>query len=225
MRAFIFTILFLIACNTNGQGINYGLKKQLDSIMYIDQTLRELYDNHVSNERVQQILDEFKIEKSDFSNTNWSILIKYDSLNQNSIKKIIKQYGYHGKSMVGEPTNKAVWYVVQHSNLINEYFPIIKKAGLEKELSMHLVATMEDRLLMNKGLEQIYGTQLYGLSITNKESGINEWIHFVWPIKDAKNVNKLRQEIGIKNTVEEFAKEFGIEYKVLTIEDVNKLKK
>jgi len=116
--------------------------------------------------------------------------------------------------MVGEPTNTVAWYVLQHSNKISEYLPIIKKAGEEGEIPMNLVAMMEDRYLMNEGMPQVYGTQ--GRMDDSKE--------YIWPIDDPENVNTRREQAGFDTTIEEYAKQlFGpdFEYEPLSMDDIN----
>ena len=34
-----------------------------------------------------------------------------------------------GKSLVGEPANETAYYVIQHSDKIEQYFPVVEKAG------------------------------------------------------------------------------------------------
>jgi len=74
---------------------------------------------------------------------------------------------------------------------------------------------MEDRNLMNKGLEQIYGTQIKGQS--NKQG---EWIYFLWPIKNADSVNIWRKEVGFKESIEEYVQDMGVEYQLYKIDEL-----
>jgi len=142
-----------------------------------------------------------------------------DSTNLILTEKILAKHGYPGKSLVGEPTNKSVWYVIQHSDKIGKYLDMMKEASNNGELSNRMVATMEDRYLMQQGKEQIYGTQ--GMTYeTGKE--------FIWPIKDPENVNQRRKEMGYDSTIEEYAQALygdAFVYMVLTLNDVDRLKK
>ncbi|MEM9678924.1 MAG: BT_3928 family protein [Bacteroidota bacterium] len=178
--------------------LDFNLKRQLDSVLVEDQRYR-----------------------SNMSMDTWKKQMEIDSSNMKFVKAIIEQKGYPGKSLVGEPTNTAAWYVIQHSNSIQEFLPLIKEAAANGELPKRLAAMMEDRYLMEQGKEQIYGTQggSYGINSDNPTS-------FIWPIKDPENVNKLRLEAGFLDTVEENAKRiFGddFEFRNYTIEEVNKI--
>jgi len=130
-----------------------------------------------------------------------------DSINLSRIEKLIKKYGWPGKSFVGDSGNLTVFLVIQHSNLQTQekYFPKLK-ASVEKNESpaMHL-AYIQDRILTSKGQKQIYGTQVweyYGYGTYD-----------LLPIEDEKNVNIRRAKVGLE-PLEEYAKKFGIDYKL-----------
>ncbi len=178
--------------------LNFDLKKQLDSILIEDQRYRGT---------------------GNFD--DWGKQLAIDSSNIKFIDSVISKMGYPGKSKVGERTNNVAWYVIQHSNKIADYLPIIKEAASNDELPKRLAATMEDRYLMQNNKMQIYGTQgsSYGLNSNNP-------IDFIWPIEAVEGVNERRREAGFDSTVEAYAKDlFGedFEFRNYTIEEVNKI--
>ena len=127
---------------------------------------------------------------------------------------------------MGEPTNEAAWYVIQHSDDIEHYLPLIKKAAKKGEMPYYLYAQMLDRQLMREGKEQLYGTQAMGYNVLNPATGQREaQPPFVWPIKDAAGVNERRKKAGFPTTVEQNAANLGIPYRVLTLSDVEKMPK
>ena len=199
------------------------LKADLDQILHTDQTLRGLFNPDITEEKRNEILSEFGYTKEEFEKLNWKIVERQDSLNLLRVEEIIAKYGYPGKSLVGEPTNKSAYYVIQHSDKIEKYFPLIKEAGEQNEIPNRLVAMMHDRLLVDQGKEQIYGTQLYGQMVINKETGTEEWFQFLWPIANPDKVNELRKEVGFTESVEEYVTSMGLEYKLYSLEDINKL--
>ncbi len=177
--------------------INKNLKRQLDSIMKLDQ------------------------EGRNADNISWEEQKVVDSTNTIFIENVFKRYGYPGRSLVGEETSIAAWLVIQHSDKIGKYLPLIKEAGEKGELDYTSVAMMEDRYFMQQGLEQKYGTQ--GRTINSNK---NSPIQLIWPIKDPETVNERRKEAGYKTTVEENAKRLygeNFEYKIYTLEEVKKL--
>lgn len=221
MKTFkILSVLVLLTLGGKVQSqINKELKQKLDAILYTDQTLRELFDNSISEERKNEILTEFGYTQDDFKKRFFGIVADNDSPNIEEIKDIISKYGYPGKTLVGEPTNEAAWYVIQHSNKIEQYYPLIEKAGKEGELPKRLVAMMQDRLLMNQERPQIYGTQVAGRSIGESD----KWFQFVWPIENPESVNQRRKEVGFDLTVEENSKRLGINYKIYTLKQIDSI--
>jgi len=224
-RIIIIVLTFFCILKSFGQTkINPGLKKELDSIYIEDQKYRELLFSDILRTRADSIAGLYNIPKSELPGYLMNAMQKADSLNMIRIEQIIDQYGYPGKSLAGEPTNEAAFFVIQHSQKIDQYLPLIKKAADKKELSFKLYAMMLDRSLMYHGKEQVYGTQGKGIQIINTETGKKEFKMIIWPIKHSNTVNKRRKKAGFDETVEENAKRLGIDYKPLTLKEVENMK-
>ncbi|TWR26633.1 hypothetical protein FPZ42_06225 [Mucilaginibacter achroorhodeus] len=172
--------------------------------------------------QIDSIKKALNLRDGDFFSQINKISDHTDSSNTKRVEAIIAQYGYPGKSLVGEPTNEAAFFVLQHSTVIDKYLPIVEKAAHEKELPFYLYAMMKDRSLMYNNKEQIWGTQVKGMRMTNKQTGKPEFKMFVWPIQDAANVNERRKAAGFPQTVEENAKRLGVSYKPYTLEQALK---
>ncbi|MGY3053690.1 hypothetical protein ACVWYG_001891 [Pedobacter sp. UYEF25] len=226
MNKTIFLILISLipfGCRSQNK-INQDLKSELDSILIKDQIFREYIDTQTNELRKQEIAKLTGYSKEYLDKNTWAIIAKTDSLNLVKVEEIISKYGYPGKSLVGQPTNTAVFLVIQHSPKIEKYYPLIEKAGKDKEISFTDVAMMLDRKLTEEKKPQIYGTQLEGKSITNKKTGKKEQVIYVLPIENAEKVNSRRKKAGFETTVEENAKRFGVEYKNYTYEEIEKMK-
>lgn len=163
------------------------------------------------------------VSRNNISGTLWKLQQKVDDSNIIRVEAIIKEYGYPGKKLVGEPTNKAVFYVIQHSRLINKYLPQVKEAAEQNEIPFQLYAMMLDRSLMEQGKEQIYGTQGQSFEVKNPKTGKKEMMDIIWPIQDPEHVNERRKAAGFTLTVEENAKRLDTVYKVYTLEEIKKL--
>lgn len=220
----IFAVLCTISLHAFSQQINVALKKELDSIYVLDQKYREQMEMAQKPKKADSLAELYQIDKKDLNGRLWHLQSQIDESSIIRVEAIIKEYGYPGLSLVGSPANEAVFYSVQHSDKIDKYLPLIEKAALEKQLPFKLFAMMKDRSLMNHEKEQIYGTQASGFSTLNKATGKAEWTWVIWPIADPENVNKRRKEAGFDQTVEENAKRMEVDYKILTIEEVNKMK-
>jgi hypothetical protein len=105
------------------------------------------------------------------------------------LREIIKQHGWPGKSMVGEKASGAAWLIVQHGpkDLLAETLPTMKAAADKGDLSKALVATSEDRELINEGKKQLYGTQF------DTKDGKFE----PFPIDDPERVDERRKSLGM----------------------------
>ncbi|MBK7966620.1 MAG: hypothetical protein IPK10_16005 [Bacteroidetes bacterium] len=130
-----------------------------------------------------------------------------DSCNLVQVKLLLDKYGWMGRSMIGDKANSALFLVIQHADLETQlmYFPLLQKSAEIGESKFSNAALMQDRILMRQGKKQIYGSQV----LNNKATGKPEF----YPIEDEKDVNVRRGRIGM-STLEEYAKLFGIEYRL-----------
>jgi hypothetical protein len=197
--------------------INVELREKLETILLKDQGIREILGGNLSAERKAKLLTDMNLNETDIEgNKKYIVVREIDSTNLLEIESIIKDYGYPSKSLVGEPANNTIFYVIQHSKKIDEYLPLIRKATKNGDIAKASLAMMEDRNLMYKGIEQIYGTQIKGQ--TNKKG---EWIYFLWPIKNADSINIWRKEAGFKQTIEEYVKDMDVEFKLYKMNELN----
>lgn len=223
MRYLFFVIFLSAAINAQkiqDKKINVKLKNELARIQKDDQIFRKLMRPDVSQEQKEKVMKEKNLTKEDITERLWSLMDEQDKINLEKVEKIIAEYGYPGKSLVGEPENETTWFVIQHSPKINQYMPVIKMAADQKEIPFRLYAMMLDRQLMNERKEQIYGTQGFSSHDGEKESE-----PIIWPIKDVKSVNKLRKEAGFDDTVENYAKRLygkNFIFKSYTLDEVLK---
>ena len=195
--------------------LNKALKKQLDSVIALDQKYRDTLSLLMTPQKADSTAKSLSLTVVQANNHYWRLQNRIDSLNVVFIESVFKKYGYPGKSMVDTPANEAAWYIIQHSNKIHQYIDLIKKAADEHELPFHLYAMMLDRDLMDLGKEQMYGTQI---SCHKFKSITDECI--VWPIKDPAKVNERRKQAGFPNTVEQNATRFGVVYRVIKLDEV-----
>lgn len=227
MKLLIVLLLGLLPRLTAAQTPNNPrLKQELDSIYAVDQKWRSMLFDPRQRFRPDSLARALGVTRESLPTYVPRQMMRTDSSNILRVRTMLKQYGYPGKTLVGEPTNEAAWYVIQHSDDIDRYLPLIKKAANKGELPFYLYAQMLDRQLMREGKEQLYGTQAMGYNVTNPATGRREGQRpFIWPIKDAAEVNARRRKAGFKNTVEQNAAIMGISYRVVTLEEVAKMPK
>ncbi|AWM32848.1 DUF6624 domain-containing protein [Hymenobacter nivis] len=197
--------------------LNLRLKHELDSIYEVDQRYRAMLFDPRINRNPDSLAAALGVTKATLNATIMDQMHRVDATDLGRVQAIVKQYGYPGKSLVGAPTNEAVWSVIQHTPAtIPQNLPMMKAAADQGELPFFRYATMLDRQLMNDGKEQLYGTQV---------RSYNGQPPFVWPIQGPAQVNQRRRQAGFKDTVEENAAVLGVAYKMLTLGDVAKMPK
>lgn len=131
--------------------------------------------------------------------------LNIDKGNQQKVVSIIEKCGFPTAEKYGHKSVEAVFLVIQHAakSLREKYYPHIKESADKGDLSWSIVALMEDRMLMDKGEKQKYGSQV------QKKNGSDKWV--LYPIEDPQNVNVRRAEVGL-GPIEEYLKHFDIDY-------------
>lgn len=147
-----------------------------------------------------QILDE--VYESDQRIRKSNELIKYakeDHKNQELVISIIEKCGMPTLNDVTQKQLSTIWLVLQHTTNKHrkKYFPLIEKAVKNGELSKQQYALMKDRILMDEGKPQIYGSQLKNGKL--------------YKIENPETVNERRKKMGME-TIEDYLKRFDIKY-------------
>lgn len=215
MKAYLLVISLLGALGASAQQpLNLRLKHELDSLYRLDQIYRAAMFADNKQHIVDSLAAAQHLSTAEVQQKLIGLMMTADSSDMRRIRTIIRRYGYPGKTLVGTPTNEAAFYVIQHSNNIPQYLPLIKQAADKGELPFRLYAMMLDRQLMYTGKPQLYGTQ---------GCGYNGQPPFIWPVEDPVHVNERRKKAGFDLTVEQNAQRMDIPYHVLTLEDVRKM--
>ena len=126
---------------------------------------------------------------------NWDSSV--DKRNFQKVKDIFEKIGVPTISKVGEKASQSFIILVIHQDKnVSFQETFLKEAKKEKEdLRLSTLAHLEDRVLVNKGMKQIYGSQVNSNTLKP------------YPIKDEKNVDKLRAEVGLE-PLDEYLKGF-----------------
>ena len=114
-----------------------------------------------------------------------------DGTNLASVSRILDTYGW--PSGLSDAANKAIFLVIDHSDLntMNKYIGLFRDAVEKGYLSMNDLVTMEDRMLMNAGKPQKYGTQAYSLVEDGKT------VIYIWPVEYPDKLDALRKSVGL----------------------------
>ena len=124
---------------------------------------------------------------------------------QTRIKAIIREHGWPGRSLVGDDAASAAWLLVQHADsaYLREVRPLLLDAAEKGEARKAEAAYVHDRVLMNAGKPQIYGTQLRW----SQGPGQSE----LYPVENEAEVDERRAAVKMPPLAEYLAG-FGIVY-------------
>lgn len=104
-----------------------------------------------------------KLAAKDFS--FWKEVRKTDRKNIKRFKQIINQFGWPTISLVGKRASHLAWLLAQHADSNVEFqeqcLNFLIMAEKNNDARKQEVAFLTDRVLVNKGKPQLYGTQFY----------------------------------------------------------------
>ena len=129
---------------------------------------------------------------------------RIDSKNALRVQQIIDLYGWLGSDELGEDANETLFLCIQHADdliIQTKYLPILKKAMEEGNADGWQYAFLTDRIKMNRGEKQVYGTQT--LRMNGKQ--------FPVPIENPDKVDTLRKEIGLE-PMKEYMEDTGFDW-------------
>lgn len=167
-----------------------GLVAELDEIYFDDQNTRnQIRTMEEKYGRGSKEMDAF-----------WQTILKKDSINLIKVSKILDEQGWPDKTLIGERGTSTLFLVIQHANQESQekYLDMIEKAVKNDNLPKRQYAMFYDRLILRRGERQLYGTQL----ATNDESKSP----YVLPLRDPKNVDKRRLEMGLNSMQENMSR-------------------
>ena len=115
---------------------------------------------------------------------------KIDQKNTRALKAIIKKYGWPDIDLVGKKAGQGAFLLAQHADNDPKFQKLCLKLLTQKfeehKVEPQSLAYLTDRVFVNFGKKQIYGTQFY-FNKKTKKFGPR-------PIKDLKNLSKRRYQ-------------------------------
>ena len=178
--ATLFFCFAFITIVTYGQSkkFNLNLSKQIDSLRDVDQSPLAMKNADSAAKEFQKII------RSNFP----------------LIKNIADKYDFPGYDLVGKESSNNYWMLVQHSDFNVSFqkrmLKLMKLKVEKKNASGQNYAYLIDRINLNEGKQQIYGTQ-----INMGEGGTK-----LKPCFDTLNLNKRRFSVGLKQ-IKEYLKQ------------------
>jgi hypothetical protein len=110
------------------------------------------------------------------------------------LREIMDEVGWPTAALVGADAARAAWLVAQHADrqldVQRRALRLMEEAVAAGEAGARELAFLRDRTYVNEGREQVYGTQIAG--VTEDGSPIP------WPCAEPERVDELRAGVGIE---------------------------
>jgi hypothetical protein len=118
---------------------------------------------------------------------------RIDAINTARIGVIIKQHGWPGPKLIGRDGTDAFFLLAQHADpaFQKKVLPLVQKAYSRGVLTGQNYALFTDRVLVESGKPQIYGTAAKQFDQWNNKEPVFE------PIEDEANVDRRRAAVGL----------------------------
>ena len=131
---------------------------------------------------------------------------KNKAINEEQLLEMLDKYGWPQESSVTEYAAAGAALIINHSTyeIRSKYFPMLEKAFKAGEAQPLRYAKMRDRLLVEEGKEQLYGTQIEFKNLKKEP----------YPIYEENKVDARRAEIGLGPLSPYLKARFGIDWGV-----------
>jgi hypothetical protein len=126
---------------------------------------------------------------------------RVDSLNQTMVFDILDNDGW--PSNLSDKANRAIWIVIDHSDLTSrsKYLSFVRAKADEGILDKSDYAMLNDRVLMEEGKPQVYGTQIKMAATFDGEDMAMQL--YLWPVENPDALDSLRRSVGL-SPIEEY---------------------
>ena len=125
--------------------------------------------------------------------------------NTDRLRNIVADVGWPGRALVGEQAAEHAWLIAQHADhqLDSQrvFLGVLRRAVAAGDASAQHLAYLTDRVAMNEGRPQLYGTQ-----VADMEDGVP----VSWPIEDPDRVDERRSAVGLPPLKEHLAQWHGM---------------
>lgn len=182
MKKLILISLFVSISIAGKAQLDTNLVNLLDSMVQIDQKWRGII-RQINNGEIDTInLSEAKLQ-----------LLRTDSLNTIKLKMVFEKYGFLGYDIAGKDGSHKFWLLIQHQDKhIDFQLEVLEKmkvAAKNENASFQDYAYLIDRIKVNLGKPQVYGTQM----TMNADSTS----YIPKAVIEPDKLNKRRKEVGL----------------------------
>ena len=163
----------------------------------LEQEIIELFvaDQAIRGNLMIDLIEKYQIDSTnikrtyDYSNPDE---INIDEINRNRLKEIFQEHGFPTRNLIGKMAMSGIFFIIQHADGDTAWqksqLPNILKAVEAGELSKSNYTYLYDRIKVNSGEPQRYGSQFEKVDRVNKIAELRE-------TEDLENLNQRRREM------------------------------
>jgi hypothetical protein len=120
----------------------------------------------------------------------WKRMQAEDQVREARLLRIIEEKGWPRISQVGHQAANSAWLIAQHGSpdFLKRCLPLMQAAAGKHEMPLSSLALSIDRVLMNEGKKQVYGSQLQVIDGRTVD----------YPIDDMAGVDGRRAAMGLE---------------------------
>lgn len=180
------------------------IKNKEDAYTPLQKEMLEIQrDDQIYRQQINSVLQTEGPTSKKIAELNQKRIIA-DSINLIKTEKILDQYGWPSPAEVGN-TNQGLFLVIQHATLSVQlkYLPMFREAVKTRYFFPPNLALLEDRVAIEQGKKQIYGSQISYDAKSNS--------YHLLPIEDEAHVNDRRAKLGLE-PLAEYLKHWNIAY-------------
>ena len=175
---------------------NLDLCKEYSEQVNNEELQTELIQMYVDDQAcrgniMDDVIDKFSISRDQITQNG---CIAVDKRNRTRLKEIFAEIGFPTRKLVGKDAMYGVFLMLQHSDGDKEWqksqLPNIEKAVKKGDLQGQSFAYLYDRIKINSGKKQLYGSQFSKVDMKTKSVELAE-------TEDLANLDNRRREMGM----------------------------
>lgn len=152
--------------------------------MYVD-------DQAVRGNILSDIISKYELDVNKITQDE---AVAVDERNRNRLKEIFKEVGFPNVELVGKDAMHGIFLIIQHSNndevWQKDQLTSIEQAVKSGDMDGQSYAYLYDRIKINAGEKQLYGTQFKSADLISKKAELAE-------TQDVENLDMRRMEVGM----------------------------
>ena len=140
---------------------------------------------------MEDIISKYNIDKSEITKDGG---VTVDERNRNRLKEIFKEFGFPNSKLIGKDAMQGIFFIIQHSDGDKEWqksqLSNIEKAVENGDMDGQKYAYLYDRIKINSGEKQLYGTQFAKVDPINKTVELAD-------TENIENLDNRRMKVGM----------------------------